>query len=134
MKKINAFDIVLTLLSLVLCLGTAFLFHPCGPKVDGSWMLCHWARNVIIALGAVFSAASIARFFLNDNITTGISISFIPLSVITCLVPGILVKMCGMKDMRCWSVMRPCVLVFSIAICVISVVDIILTVTKNRKK
>ena len=131
MKKITFFDIALILLSLLLCLGTAFIFHPCGPKEDGSWMLCHWAGNVIVAMGAAFSAASIARLFLPKEIKTGISITFIPFAIISLLVTGLLVKMCMMHDMRCWVVMRPSVVILSVLIIIISIVDIIVAAVKK---
>ncbi len=131
MKKIGFVDIALAFLSLFLCLGAAFLFHPCGPKADGSWMLCHWAGNMIVALGAAFSAASLARFFLPKDIRTGLSIAFIPFSIVTILVPGVLVRMCAMKDMRCWSATRPAALIIAIAIFALSVVDIIFSAIKK---
>ena len=131
MKKITFFDIALIVLSLLLCLGTAFLFHPCGPKEDGSWMLCHWAGNVVVALGAAFSAVSVARLFLPKSIKTGISVAFLPFALITLLVPGVLVKMCMMHDMRCWTVMRPAVVIVSVLIIIISIVDIVLAAVKK---
>ena len=131
MKKITFFDVALIVLSLLLCFGTAFIFHPCGLKDDGSWMMCHWAGNVIVALGAAFSAASLARFFLPKSIKIGISVSFIPFSIITLLVPGVLVKMCMMHDMRCWSVMKPAVVIISVFIIITSIADIILAAVKK---
>ena len=131
MKKITFFDVAFILLSVLLCFGTFFVFHPCGPKDDGSWMVCHWAGNVIVALGAAFSAASLARFFLPKSIKIGISVSFIPFSIITLLVPGVLVKMCMMHDMRCWSVMKPAVVIISVFIIITSIADIILAAVKK---
>lgn len=131
MKKIGFVDIALAFLSLFLCLGTAFLFHPCGPKADGSWMLCHWAGNMIVALGAAFSAASVARLFFPKDIKVGFSIAFIPFSIVTILVPGVLVRMCGMKDMRCWTATRPAALILAGAICALSVADIIFSAKKK---
>ena len=134
MKKVSFIDIIFLVLSLVFLFGTKCAFHACAPKQDGSWMLCHWAEQVIVALGVVFTVLSLSRFFIRDNkIKAGISISFVPLSVLTLLVPGVLVNLCMMKEMRCHTVMRPSVVVLSILIAALSVVDSIVLL-KNAKK
>ena len=131
MKKITFFDIALLALSIALCFGTAFIFHPCAPKADGSWMLCHWAGNIVVALGAAFCAASVARLFAPKDFKSGISAAFVPFALVALLVPGILIKMCMMRDMRCWSVMRPAVAILCVLIIIASVADLILTAIKK---
>ena len=131
MKKVTLFDVVLCVLSLALCLGTAFVFHPCGPKDDGSWMLCHWAGRTVVALGAAFVLASIIRFFVPAEAKKGFSLAFLPFSVVTFLVPGFLIKMCMMHEMRCWSVMKPFVSVLTVLILIAALVDVILGVIKK---
>ena len=132
MKKVSFADIAFLVLSLILCLGSHFAFHACPAKSDGSWMVCHWAERVVTALSAVFVILSAARFFLEAKTKLGISISFLPLALVTALVPGIIVNLCMMKDMRCHTVMRPSVIVLSILICALSVVDILVLQKKKQ--
>ncbi|MCR4822761.1 MAG: DUF4418 family protein [Treponema sp.] len=132
MKKISPADIFLFILSLILFLGSHFLFHACPAKTDGSWMVCHWAERVITASGLLFTLLSLCCFFLPDaKIKAGISLTFIPLSIVTMLVPGVIVNLCMMKDMRCHTVMRPAVSVLCILIACLSLIDFILAIKKS---
>lgn len=132
MKKVSFIDVALLILALILCLGSHFVFHACPAKADGSWMVCHWAERVVTALGAVFVILSAARFFFESKVKAGLSLSFIPLSIVTALVPGVIVNLCMMKDMHCHTVLRPGVIVLSILICALSVVDILLLQKKKQ--
>lgn len=130
-KSISIIDVLLSFAAVALCFGTVFIFHPCGPKPDGSWMLCHWAERVIVAMGATFFALCAVRFFVSRSIKTGISICFIAFSIITMLVPGVLINLCMMHSMRCWTVMKPAVTVISILIAVLSSIDVIISIVKK---
>ena len=123
MKKVSVSDVILLVLSLILVVGSHVAFHACAAKPDGSWMVCHWAEHVVTALGAVFAVLSVARFFFAGKTKAGISLSFVPLAVVTALVPGVIVNLCMMKDMHCHTVMRPAVVVLSILIAIVSAVD-----------
>ena len=122
-KNVSAINIILLVLSLILCAGTKFAFHACAAKPDGSWMLCHWAECAVFALGIALVLLSAARFFVADGIRAGISLSFVPLSIVTLLIPGVVVPLCMMKDMRCHTVMRPAVIVLCVLIAALSVID-----------
>ncbi len=134
MKKVTFFDIALLVLSLFLAFGTAFVFHACGPKADGSWMNCHQAESIVVWVGAVLSVLSIVRLFVPEGVKTGLSISFIPFSVFASFVPGVIIHLCMMHDMRCHAITRPAVLVISILIAVFAAVDVVLAVAKGSKK
>ena len=126
MKKVSVSDVILLVLSLILAFGSHFVFHACPAKPDGSWMVCHWAEHVVTALGAVFAVLCVARFFFESKTKLGISLSFVPLAVVTALVPGVIVNLCKMKEMNCHIVMRPAVIVTSILILIVSIVDFII--------
>ena len=132
MKKVSFADIAFLILSLILCLGSHFAFHACPAKPDGSWMVCHWAERAVTALAAVFVILSAARFFLESKTKLGISISFLPLSVLEVLLPGVIVNLCMMKEMHCHTVMRPAVVVLSILLAALSVVDILVLLKKKQ--
>ena len=61
-------DIVTIVLSVVLCAGTAFVFKPCDPKENGTWMLCHWAGQAVIGLGGVMTLISVLKFFVGNEV------------------------------------------------------------------
>ena len=134
MKKVSASDLILLVLSLILLFGSHFGFHACPPKADGSWMLCHWAEHTVTALGIVFAVLSLVRFFVDFRIKSGISLSFVPLTLFTALVPGLIIKLCMVKDMRCHTVMRPAVIVLSLLILSVSVIDFIVSLKKSAEK
>ena len=99
-KKIKLTDVIIAILSLLLCIGAATFFQACGPKDDGSWMNCHWAEVTVVSLGAVMTAQGIARFFVAPKIRIGLDISHIAISVLTAVVPGILIPLCMMNTMH----------------------------------
>lgn len=134
MKKINLQDIILLVLSLLLAFGTEFFFHACPAKDDGSWMRCHWAENAVFAIGIALSVLALARFFISDQkIKAGISLSFLSFSLLAAFVPGIVIPLCMMKDMRCHTIMRPAVVVISILIFIVSLVDFIVKIKSEKK-
>ena len=132
-KNIRPTDFILLLLSLFFLLGIIFIFHPCGPKEDGSWMFCHWSGQMEILFASIFVLLSIIRFFFSEKAKAALSLSFIPLSIAAALVPGKIIPLCMMKDMRCHAVMRPAVIVLSAVIALISLTDTIILLTKKSK-
>lgn len=115
--KSMAADGFLTLLCLILCFGTKLWFHACGPKEDGSWMNCHWAQQCVFGIGLVLSVTAVLHFCVqNRKIKAGLSLGMVPTAVLAAILPSNLVPLCMMHDMRCHSVMRPAVMIVSIAI------------------
>ncbi len=134
MKKISIFDIILSVLSVVLFFGTIFIFHACPAKDDGTWMVCHWAEHGVIAFSVVLSIVSLIRFFIGDKkIKMGLSISIVPCAIFTALIPGVFINLCMMKNMRCHTVMRPAVIVLCVLITVSALVDLFIQF-KNTKR
>ncbi len=114
-KKITFERIVfggLFVLALLLALGTPFLFHACGPKEDGSYMLCHWAQQAITGTAVVLVLTYGYLWVAKEKpVKRAILILSIPTILLTMLLPGTLIHMCMSMEMRCQSVMRPSVLV-----------------------
>ena len=125
MKKTGLIlDVVLCVLSAVLCFGTKFLFHACAPKEDGGWMTCHWAEQTVFGLGITLLILSILTFVFKDGKTkSGVQISMTVISALTLFVPNHLIKLCMMPDMRCHSVMKPSVMIISILLAVFAVIS-----------
>ena len=139
MNKFNvkylAADIVLLVLSVLLFVGTWLFFGACGPKEDGSWMNCHWAELVIIAVGAVLIVQSVLRFlFSSRDAKTAFSISALTTAVFTAFVPNRLIKLCMMNDMHCQAVMKPAVTVIAVIIALAAAVDIVIGIIDRKKE
>ncbi|MBQ8941074.1 MAG: DUF4418 family protein [Firmicutes bacterium] len=124
-SKVTPTDIILPILSALLALGAVFLFHACPAKEDGSFMSCHWAQETVFGLGCVMTVISGLHAGADSRrMKTGISLSMIPVEIYTALVPGCVVKLCAMKNMRCHTAMRPAVVIISILLLITSAVDI----------
>ena len=121
---------ILALVQLIACLlflvGLLTVFAPCAPKEDGGFMTCHWAGNAAAGLAAVLCVMSVIRLAARDRrLRMGLDLAVIPTALLAALTPGRLIGLCMMADMRCRSVMRPAMLVFSVLILVLAGIDLI---------
>ena len=128
--KIGVTDVALLVLSAALLIGVLTVFAPCGPKEDGSWMTCHWAGTAVAVAAAVLTACALMRVFVRGT-KLGIDFAMITVAALAALLPGQLIHLCMMADMRCRAVMTPAVRVLSVLIAVVAVVDIVL---QRRRK
>ena len=132
MKKfsMNVPDILIVIFSLALCFGTKFGFHACGPKENGDW-----AELAVTGIGAALSVLSIVRLCLSDaKIKIGTDLAIFPFALLAAILPGFIIPLCGMKDMRCHSVMRPAVIIVSLLIIAAVVADCLLRLKNVRSK
>lgn len=131
--KIGVTDIILLAVSLLFLLGIFFVFGPCGPKDDGSWMTCHWAGNAVKGLAAVLTVIAVIHFVVPDGkIKAGLSMAAIPVALLALLVPDRLIHMCMMDSMRCHAVMAPSVIVFSLLVIAAAGADIFRQIKSNK--
>ncbi|MBR5965181.1 MAG: DUF4418 family protein [Treponema sp.] len=124
MKKIRAIDLILFVFALVLGIGTALLFHACGPKSDGSWMLCHWAERVVLLLsGFAIVLAALKVFAANEGVKLGLVAAIFLAALSAAFVPGNLIPLCKMAGMECRSIFQPAVLSISLLLAALSLFD-----------
>lgn len=129
---LRATDLVTVLLCALLLIGVLSFFAPCGPKEDGSWMSCHWAGRAVTGTAALLLALALGKtIFRSREGKAAFSVSLILGSLLAMLLPGRLIGLCMMADMRCRSVFSPAVTAVSLCILVISLID---TVILLRKK
>ena len=127
MKKYSVCDILLPILALCFLLGLFFAFGPCGPKEDGSWMTCHWAGQAEKGTAGLLLALTLLHLIPGRaEMKTGLDLAQIGVCVLTLLLPGRLIGLCMMHDMRCRSVMTPAVTVFAVLVIAVSLVDLLL--------
>ncbi|MBR0171492.1 MAG: DUF4418 family protein [Lachnospiraceae bacterium] len=121
MKKNNpasVIDVIILLLCLLLTAGIKLVFHACAPKEDGSWMTCHWAEQAVFAIGVAMVIQALALLLYDrqgkHGVKAGISFALAIQGIICAVLPGILINLCMMQDMRCHTLMRPAVIVLCI--------------------
>ena len=126
-RRIGIIDILFAAVSAFYLIGIRTVFSACGPKEDGTWMSCHWAGQAVTAIAAVLLVISVMHLFIRDaKIRIGLSAAMIPTALSGIFVPGTLVNLCMMDTMRCHTVMRPFVVIMSVAVSVICAIDIFL--------
>ena len=124
MKKIRAIDLILFVFALVLAVGTALFFHACGPKSDGSWMLCHWAERVVLLLGGFAAVLATAKIFAgNEGVKLGLAAAVFLAALSAVFIPGRLIPLCKMPGMECRSIFQPAILSISLLLSTLALVD-----------
>lgn len=133
MKKQNTSwtGIVQLIVSVVFLIGMLTFLKPCGPKEDGTFMSCHYAGMALIILAAGMLVISLTGLFLKDGaLKAAANVLQIVLSVIALIIPGTVIGLCMMPEMRCRAVMRPGSIIFAVLMILVSLAAILI----NRKK
>ncbi len=126
-------SILLLALSVFLTLGTQFVFHACDAGADGSHMVCHWAQQATTGIAGVLVLLHIFHLLARDaKSRAAFLIAGLPVTVLAMLVPGRLIPLCMMADMRCQAVMRPAVLTVGGIILVLTVIALVLNLRRER--
>lgn len=123
-KVTYIFDGVQLLASAVLTIGSQTFFAAC--PVGEKAMACHWAERAILGVGLALTFISLLQFVIsNPKISKGLNLAVLPLAILTGLIPGVLIRLCGMLDMRCHTVFKPAVLIFSVAIFFVATINVL---------
>ena len=121
-KTTYILDGVQLLASGVLTLGSQTFFAAC--PVGEKAMACHWAERAVLGVGLALTAISLLQLLIsNPKISKGLNLAVLPLTILTALIPGVLIRLCGMLDMRCHTIFKPAVLVFSVGIFFIATIN-----------
>lgn len=84
-----------------------------------------WAGNAVAGTAAVLTLLAALRLFV-PGARPGLDLAVLATAALTLALPGHLIALCMMPDMRCRSVMLPAVTVLSILIAAVAAVDFIL--------
>ena len=77
--KIGVMDGIVLLVSVLFLLGTLFVFTPCGPKEDGSWMICHHAGTAVTGIAAVLVLLAVLHLLMPSAKTKlGLAMASLP--------------------------------------------------------
>lgn len=131
MRKKNYPAYIMSALSAFLTVGVMLLFHACGPKDDGTWMSCHYAQLTVAGLGIVMTILGVLSLVVSERkVVLALRILVLVCAVIAMVIPGNVIHLCMMNDMRCRAVMRPSV----ILVCVLIAAFSLLSMLSDRKK
>lgn len=133
-KNFKFIDLIFAILNILFFIGITFVFHACEPKADGSWMTCHYAQNIIKLSSAIGMILSIINIFVNVQTKLGIYVSTLAISIGTIFVPGKLIPLCMMNDMKCNAITKPSIIIFAVIIALYSLSNLIFSILKLRKQ
>ena len=122
MKKI--LNLAALILSVILAAGVKLLFHACAPKDDGTWMHCHSAENTVCICGAVMAVLLLVMLLIkNRKIAALLGFLVMAGGIVTALIPNKIIHLCMMDIMQCHSVMKPAVILLSLAVALLSLLS-----------
>ena len=129
-RKIGVIDIVVAVFGLILCLGSKLIFTACEVGED-MIMSCHWAEQMMAALGCLIALEGLAMTIFGEKARFGGSIATLLTAILAFVTPGGLINLCKMADMHCNMMLRPFAIVMSVLIAIVSVVNIVLYLIKK---
>ena len=99
--------VIIAVLALTAAAGSRSFLGPCVHE-DGTFGSCHWAGQAVSGIAAVLLLEGAAAAFLKKaGAARGLFLSIFLTGVLGILIPGPLIRLCGMATMRCNAVMRP---------------------------
>ncbi len=125
--KRSAVGYIPSAIAVFLSIGVMTAFRACARPEDGMWMNCHNVQMCVFAAGILSAACTIAPCFFNYNAHGKImsvvsSVTGIVIMIVCALLPGRIMHMCMMADMRCNSLMKPFTTVMSVMFIVSSAI------------
>ena len=93
-------------------------------------MNCHRAALAVAGAAGLMTAAAAARVFFGRTVRIVLDAALIGLSTLSALIPGRIITLCMMPDMRCRRIFAPCVAVLAVLTVACAAADILL----QRKK
>ena len=122
-KRVSVIEIIILLLSAVLMIGVKAAFHAC-PVMEDNIMSCRWAEQAVFGTGIVLTAQSLILLIVKHRaVKAGVCIAMIPSALLGALIPGILINLCMRADMRCVTLMKPCVIIICVVLAVLAAVN-----------
>ena len=109
-RRFGITDVLLLVLNLIFFAAIQTVFAPCEARPDGTWMPCHHTGEAIAGVAAVLAAMALLHLIIpRAHIKCGLAIAMIPVSLLALLLPGHLMDLCMMDQMRCHTVTAPAV-------------------------
>ena len=127
----TAAAVIILVLALLSAIGVRTFMSPCVHD-DGSFGSCHWAGQALFGLSLLIATQSVIALVWKDlALRQGLYLAMALTAALGLLIPGILIKLCSMADMRCRMIMRPAVMILYFLILVSAAAGMLLSGTKK---
>lgn len=132
--KTKITGVILTILSVLMMIGPKFIFPVCqGLKDDGTFMKCHYTQQALLCVGLVMVVLSIGTLICKQNETRILAgIGLIAGSIMSMLIPTVLIGVCKTATMSCVALTKPAVIVVGILTILVAIVNIIFSLKKSE--
>lgn len=118
--------------SILFFLAMFTLLSPCGPKEDGTFMNCHYAGQALRILSGAAVVVSAAAYF-KRGLARLADILLLLLGFASAVIPGTVIHLCMMPEMKCRAVMKPGATVFAVLLIVSAAVDLFSEIKKQAR-
>ncbi len=126
-------SIIILILCAALAVGVMTVFSACGQKDDGTWMKCHTAQMYIFYTAMAMTVLSAITVFLKNKCAMiGLYLVNTAAAVIAMLIPGKLTSMCMTHTMRCYTVMKPFVMIICVCVIVLCIAGSISAIRRKE--
>lgn len=124
-------EILALLVSILFLIGMMSFLSPCGPMDDGTFMSCHRAGTALRLLSGAAVIVSAAGLFRHAFARIA-DILLVILGIASIVIPGNIIRLCMMPEMKCRAVMKPGAMVFAILLIALAVADFVIGSKKTR--
>lgn len=134
-EKGRVISLISSAAGLLLAVGSMTVFSACGPKEDGTLMICHNAQIRVAMCGIGLAVLfAIAAFVKSKAIKLICDTAALVLSVVTFMTPGVLVQICHLSNMHCQVRLKPFTRGAALFIALLAVWDILRIIKEKREK
>ena len=128
----TAAAVIILVLALLSAIGVRTFMSPCVHD-DGSFGSCHWAGQALFGLSLLIATQSVIALVWKDlALRQGLYLAMALTAALGLLIPGILIKLCSMADMRCRMIMRPAAMILYSLILVSAAAGMLLSGAEKR--
>ena len=128
MKK-RVFAWLTLALALVMAVGSVTFLGACVHE-DGSFGACHWASRALLGIGILLAAQS------GIALATGHAGAYLCMAftaALGLLLPGTLIRLCGMATMHCRAVMQPAMTLLNAGILILALAGFLLETRRAKR-
>ena len=117
-----------------LCLGVKYIFPACSMKGDGTYMSCHWAQQAIMITAGTAAIVHMIAFFMKDmKIRAGAILASLPITLAAIFfTSNHIIPICMVKNMACWTRMRPTVMGTGVLMIAIEAATVFITLKGTK--
>lgn len=134
-EKGRVISLISSAAGLLLAVGSMTVFSACGPKEDGTLMICHNAQIRVAMCGIGLAVLfAIAAFVKSKAIKLICDTAALVLSVVTFMTPGVFVQICHLSNMHCQVRLKPFTRGAALFIALLAVWDILRIIKEKREK